>query len=155
MTTFFKILLAVALFFCFLSPAYVLAGEATYINGKSVKIPDLPIYDSKNPGPLAEQLAFHRPTLKLKRRKEGLEDTWRLTITIPHPIVEDPKKMVTAVYVTDKDNIIVGYLGFSAGDTLSGEIRLNGILNYIQIYVYCLEHGLWKSEYRLSRSNPS
>ena len=116
--------------------------------GNEVLLPtDLPIYTQKKPGPWKGHEKEHRVAIRTKLRTAGLEMNYELTLFIPHPMTE--KDRVEAIYLVDKDGLIVGYKAFTtSASEASAKILINGVINYIQVYILCT-HSLWKSEFHI------
>jgi hypothetical protein len=100
------------------------------------------------PGIWQSVAGMHEPSVKTKVRKEGLENVRVIKIRFSSPIAKDDPDAVKAVYLLDKDAIIVGYHAFSAGEQ-EAEFSINGVINYIHLLVECPRHGLWTKELRL------
>ena len=119
--------------------------------GNEITFPkDVPAYSAKNPGPWKGLEAIHHPEVSSHLRKQGLEAVRILKIKIPHPMKEDEKGRIQAVYVFDKDRYVIGYHPFKMGERdAEAEIWINGIVNYVVICVHCTRHGMWFTEVRL------
>ncbi len=106
----------------------------------------LEIYSKEMPGPWKGHEEEHDPHAKFRIFKEGLESTRVVTIRIVHKQEEGPVK---AVYVADKDGLVIGYAKFKKdAKSLEAEMKINSVINYIEIYVECGKHSLWKTAYR-------
>ncbi len=132
-----------------LPASQVPAGENSYIDeqGEEILLPkDVPVYTLEQPGPWREAAAQHELKIKYRIREEGLEDIRVLKILYPHPMKEGTDEWIKAIYVLEKDGIIVGYQSFSPGaEEAAAEIQINGVINYIEIYAECRKHGLWRT----------
>ncbi len=124
--------------------------------GNEVVFPGAPSYfTQKNPGPWSSQEAgLHAIKVKAKFRKSGLENIRILKFTILHPPASKGKvksnDSISAVYLLDKDNLLIGFQLFDQQTKkYEFECRINGIINYVQVYIYCGKHGIWKSAFTL------
>lgn len=135
------------LFFSFPASAEDYAFRDQY--GNEVNVPKgKPIYSRKKPGPWAGLHGSHEPKIEWSLRKEGLEDIRVLKITYTHPFSEKEGR-IEKIYLTDKDGLVVGYKAFEEKDkTFTAKFKINGVINYIQIYTECSRHGLWGAEMR-------
>ncbi len=133
-----------------LHPALLRAEDAFRdAGGNEIYLPtDKPVISLASPGIWKSVSGFHEPQIFTKVRKDGLEAVRILKIRLPYPIVKDDEDPLKAVYVLDKDGLIVGYHEFSVGEQ-GIQMVINGIINYIQIFVECPKHGLWRKEIRL------
>ncbi len=130
------------------------AGENDFLDeasGAVIALPkNRPLYTRADPGPWHGLEGLHDPRLTSKIRKEGLENIRRIFVRIPHPPAVNDDDSIKAVYLLDKDGIVVGYRGFEKVDKVfEAEIRINGVINHLQVYVECAHHGLWRWDYRL------
>lgn len=102
-------------------------------------------------GPWSEEQArWHLPRVEARFRKDGLENIRFVTLTFEHPPGKSKEGAIKNVYLRDKDELIVGYRAFGLKETaFEFRTRLNGVVNYLDIHVFCAEHGVWKSEVRL------
>ena len=66
---------------------------------------------------------------------------------ILHWLKKYPKDKIINLYVLDKDGLVVGFYVFSA---LRREYTLNlsAVINYIEVYTECTDHGLWRQDLR-------
>ena len=136
----------------------ILTASEGYIdeNGEPVEKPSSKTAHSiENPGANKEMAALHDPILVSRKLVRGLETTRILTITVTHPIPKTRTKTtvfpIEAICLVDKDGLVVGYRSFSMDDhEISFETRLNGVINYLEIYVQCREHGTWLKKVRLT-----
>lgn len=119
-------------------------------DGNEVVFPaEVPVYSAKNPGPWEDLESIHAPEVISYLRKQGLEDVRILTIKLLHPMKEGEKGRIQAIYIFDKDHYVIGYHPFKPGEgKAEAEIWINGIINYVQIYVHCSRHGMWQTEER-------
>ena len=127
------------------SPAYKYKDAG----GNDIVLPtDKPIYSQTNPGPWKGQEKSHLPVvIKSRLRQFGLEDVRIINFSIPHPMTE--KSRITRIYILDKDNYVIGYYKFpETAKKAEAQIRFSGVLNYVQVYVQCSEHSLWRTELR-------
>ncbi|MBN1689310.1 MAG: hypothetical protein JW893_09425 [Candidatus Omnitrophica bacterium] len=91
-----------------------------------------------------------RPQIRLTVRKDGLETIKVIKIEVPYKPSEDGSERVISFFLLDKDNLIVGYQKFDFGTKkYKGEIWINGIINYIQVYILTSTKGMWKEEYHI------
>ena len=116
-------------------------------NGESVHLPDLPIISYDAPGIFAALLGSHRPEFLLTSKKEGLEKIRFITLDFKRPARQFSNDKLTAVYVLDKDQLVIGYHLFEPEET-KAVMRINGVINYVEIYVECEAHGLWQKKLR-------
>lgn len=141
-------------FFALLSTPLEAASDYRFFDpetGNEVLFPQVDeIYTLKRPGPWKPSVAqWHLPVLKPKFRKEGLENVRMLELTIPHPM-DKAQGEIQAVYLKDKDGLLIGYQEFPPLiKNYQASFRLNGVINYVQIYVFCSRHGAWETEVRL------
>lgn len=118
-------------------------------SGNEIYLPEAKsVISFTDPGIWKPVAGLHEPSVKTKVRKEGLENVRVIKVRFASPIAKDDPDAVKAVYLLDKDAIIVGYHAFSAGEQET-EISINGVINYIHILVECPRHGLWTKEIRL------
>jgi len=113
---------------------------------------DDPFHTSSDPGSWKEFGGIENMEVKSRIRREGLEMIRILFISIPHRAAEDTEEdHIEALFVLDKDGLIVGYddkLTSEEGVKLTSEIWINGIINYVEIYVKHTKHGTWKKKFR-------
>ncbi len=147
------VLLALLLFF---SLAEILALEEFVDDeGALVKAPDpQKVYNVESPGSLAKEAAFHDPVISTRKLIQGLETTRIIKITVPHPLIKvknsSPKTPIKAIYLVDKDKLVLGYQSFSARQSeVVYETKMNSAVNYLEIYVECRKHGIWLKKTRL------
>ncbi len=119
--------------------------------GNDVILPSRPVILFSNPGILKKDAPRHTPEIQSKIRRSGLEHIRILTFRLPEPVKENQKDPVEKIYVLDKDNIMVGYHKFEIGEQ-EAEIPLNGIINFVQVYVECTDHGLWRKSIRFENA---
>lgn len=121
--------------------------------GRKIYFPtDVPVYSKENPGPWRGEEPIHDIVLKIKSRYSGLEKILILNIKTPHPMddTDEETGWIQEIFVLDKDDLIVGYHEFEPEDTVAkAKIWINGIINYVQIYIRCTRHGLWREEFRI------
>ena len=145
----FPVLLALLL----LLPSRGFAQDYKFLDewGTEVTFPkDVPIHSMKNPGPWGKVASLHLPQVKVSYRNEGLEKILVLHITLNHPMLDAKLGSIKKIYIVDKDNLIVGYHEFKAKDKRAEtKISVNGVINYVQIYIFCSKHEGWTSELRL------
>lgn len=121
----------------------------TDAQGNEITLPKGPVFSEQNPGPWKGLESIHMPEVSRKIRKEGLETIQILTVRISHSSGTENK--IKAVYLLDKDDLIIGYKAFKPEDQeLAFEPRINGNLNYVKIYADCADHGLWRKDVRLT-----
>ena len=120
-------------------------------NGNTVVLPPRPVILFSNPGILKKDAPRHTPEIENKIRRSGLEHIRVLVVRLPEPITDNQKDPIQKIYVLDKDNLVVGYHQFKTGEQKT-EIVLNGIINYVQIYVECANHGLWRKSMRFENA---
>ncbi len=124
--------------------------------GNTVSMPDpKKVQSLEKAGALPKEAAFHEPVISTRKLVQGLETTRIIKITVPHPLTaldgKDKKTPVKAIYLVDKDGIVIGYDYFSAEKSEAVyETKINGIINYLEIYVECREHGIWLKKVRLN-----
>lgn len=129
-----------------------ISGDEEYVyvdpSGRIIRLPKKPFYTAAKPGPWkAEDAVAHKPEVTFRMRTEGLENIRILQVKATHPIEKD--NQITDIYVLDKDDIVVGYYHFPPGITeYKGEIWINSVINYLQVYVDCGKHGMWRNEVR-------
>lgn len=118
--------------------------------GNEVALPkNVPIYSPSNPGPWKEQASLHFPKVKSKYRRDGLEKIRVLYFELPHPVRDEKLGSIESIFVLDKDGLIIGYYRFNLFDqTAQAKVKINGVINYVQIYIVCSRHGVWKFERR-------
>ena len=116
--------------------------------GNEIVFPgNMPRHSQKKPGRWKGLEAVHDPHIKLSRRKEGLELVRVVFIEIPHPAEEADMGKIQAVYLFDKDGLVIGYQAFpSTAQEYKAEIRINGVINYFQIMIQCSKHEMWEKE---------
>ncbi len=93
--------------------------------------------------PSKEAIA-HTPAVKSRIKKEGLHLLRVLEISLPN--FDSKQDTIQAIYVLDKDNLIVGYHSFKKkpyNPDSEIEVEFDGIINRVAVYVECSEHGLW------------
>ncbi len=117
--------------------------------GNTITLPSRPIFSIDAPGVWTNIAGRHSPEISTKIRKDGLETVRRLLVKLPQPVVKDEKDPIQAIYVSDKEGLIIGYHKFTPGEQ-EIEMPINGNINYMQIYVECQNHGLWQKNLRLS-----
>lgn len=123
-------------------------------SGENIGLPlDLPIILLNKPAALSHVAPYHTPEIKTRIRKEGLEWVRELTMKFTKPIPKPLKDKITKIYILDKDYLIVGYAVLRPSKP-QAVFRLNGIINYIQIYIQCDEHGLWREDLRFEKAKP-
>ena len=131
------------------------AAEQTskYIDmeGNEVPGPDIHSYFTLNsPGPWKQVADLHFPKIEAHFRKEGLENVRMVDIQVPHPLNDKRLGTITQIFVMDKDHLIVGYQTFDKlSRRASLKLTVNGVINYLEIYVVCSAHGTWKTSLRL------
>lgn len=112
------------------------------------------VHSLEQPGALSKEAAFHEPVVYTRKLVQGLETTRIIKITVPHPLTLSGKTKntpVKAIYLVDKDGIVIGYDYFTADKSEAVyETKINGIINYLEIYVECREHGIWLKKVRLN-----
>ena len=152
-----KLVFLACLFLTLLASSIVTANEEyTDEDGNPVKLPDAKTaYSLENPGPWKKEVAFHDPVIKSRILVQGLEMTRVLKITIPHPMGQTAKGVkklsIKAIFLVDKDGTVVGYHSFSADDSEAVyETKLNSVINYLEIFVECRQHGVWLKKVRLT-----
>ena len=137
--------------FFLIPPALSLAEDYAFRDrqGNEVQLPQgQPIYSRKNPGPWAKLSAIHEPKVEWSSRKVGLEDIRILKLSFSHPSSEKEGRL-EKIYLADKDGLVIGYKIFTAKDkNYKAEFQLNGVINYVKIYIECSRHGLWGAEVR-------
>jgi desulfoferrodoxin (superoxide reductase-like protein) len=118
--------------------------------GNEVHLPlEKPLYTQKNPKEFGKVAHFHVAEVKTRVRRSGLEMIRIVTLTVPHPM-NDKSNRIQKIYVADKDGLVVGYHLFEPSEeSASTELRMNGIINYLQIFVECSNHGVWYQEDRI------
>lgn len=118
--------------------------------GNEVLLPTgRPVYSRKSSGPWAGLSGIHEPKTEWVLRKEGLEDVRVLKLSFSHPSGEKDGR-IERIYLADKDGYVVGYKVVSEKEQpVNLEFKLNGVINYLRIYVDCSVHGLWGAEMRL------
>ncbi len=104
-------------------------------------------YSDKSPGPWKGKEAMHTPRIKAIIRKDGLEMTRVLTVSVDHPD-DDSDGRIEALYLLDKDGLVVGHESFKKDHVIEAEMWLTSVINYVQIYVKCTKHGVWRKEVR-------
>ncbi len=116
-------------------------------DGNKIHLPDLPVYWKEKPGPWRGLETVHDPIVKARTKREGLEMTRVMRILVNHDKADG---YIKAFYVLDKDKLIIGYHAFkeNAGPAVETEIMITSVINYVEIYVECSKHGLWKKIYR-------
>ncbi len=109
------------------------------------------VWTQSSRGPWSEEEArWHLPHVEARFRKDGLENIRFVRITLDHPPGKSKDGTLKAIYLRDKDQLIIGYHSFSPSDKVfEFKSRLNGVVNYLEIFVFCVDHGVWKSEVRL------
>ncbi len=131
------------------------AGHYTDKDGNPLAAPKT-AYSLENPGTRKKEAADHDPVITSRRLKQGLETTWVFKAALPqHPLPKTKKRdtefPIKAIYLVDKDGIVVGYQEFTIDDAeASYETKINGIINYLEVYVECREHGTWLKKVRLT-----
>jgi hypothetical protein len=142
------LLLGIA-FFSALLPVQVLAdSDYKFVDeyGDEVLVPtDIPMHTERTPGKFSKEAASHKPKVAISTRYDGLETIRIVDMVIPHEIAEGEE---IKIYLTDKDGLVVGYKRFSTGP-LKGRFKINGVINYLQIYVICPQHEGWHYEIRI------
>lgn len=120
------------------------------VDGGVINIPtSASIYTETSPGPWKDLIKQHIPVLTPKIRKEGLELIRILEFEITHAGAEE-KNTVKGITVADKDGLVIGYAAFlPKTKNLKAKMTINGVINYIEVYVECTEHGVWKKTFRL------
>ena len=145
-------ILSLLIFTSLFTNSTVLAGDYKFLDpeGNEIIFPkNKPVFSEDYPGPWKGLESFHEPLATWKIKKEGLETIRRILIRVPHP-AEDPESgYIRAIYVLDKDGLVVGYHAFHKDKEITAEVRVNGVINYVQIYVECTKHGLWRKDYAL------
>lgn len=127
-------------------------GDYKYLdeNGEEIilTLPEI-VYTSKNPGPWIQEGSLHIPKIESHLRNDGLEHIRIITFSMSaHPMEEKSDNRITKVYIVDKDSQLIGYHSFSAWDKKAiFRTKLNGVINYIKVYVICSKHGAWMNEY--------
>lgn len=125
-------------------------------DGNPIVVPNAKTaYSLEKPGIHQKDAAAHDPVLTSRLLVQGLETTRVLKITVAHPLPKTYKKgakfPIKAIYLVDKDGIVVGYRTYSIDDTqVLFETKINGVINYLEIYVECREHGTWLKKIRLT-----
>jgi len=124
--------------------------------GNEIKMPkDVPIYTSQKPGPWTGLESLHEPFLKTRVRLEGLETILVLDLTVRHPMGTETKEetgRIQAIYVLDKDDLMIGYSAVPPDEILNevkAKIWINGVINYVKVYVLCSKHDFWLKEFSL------
>lgn len=118
------------------------------VSGEEVHFPDkLPVYTKESPGPWKGLEADHAVAVESRLKKEGLE-----TRRIVHLSLSPGKDTnLKAVYVLDKDQLIIGYHKINPKKPVyDAEINITSVINYIQVYVECAKHGLWRKSFRFT-----
>ena len=113
--------------------------------GNSVVFPLSNIVNLDKPGARSKESIAHSPAIRSRIKKEGLHLVRVLQIKIPNFEATEKDKL-KAVYVLDKDGLIIGYHSFKkkpAAPDLEIEIEFDGIINQVAVYVECSKHGLW------------
>ena len=117
--------------------------------GKEILFPkSTPIFSRSNPGPWKGSEQLIEPQLDTRIRRQGLEMIRILEIRIPYPAGSAGDNRLQALYVLDKDGLIIGYQKFDPEEEyFFADIWINGIINYIQIYIESSRNGLWRKEF--------
>ena len=124
--------------------------------------PGTPVHSKSNPGDEAKEIERHSPKLEISHRDDGLQDILLLKIKFDHPMIPEVENLeekpedkkadengrIKEIYIVDKDRVIIGYRSFPNLVTdASTKIRINGNINYFDIYVICSKHGVWKKTF--------
>ncbi|MSR77235.1 MAG: hypothetical protein EXS63_03265 [Candidatus Omnitrophica bacterium] len=119
-------------------------------NGQEIKLPpSVIIYTQTHPGGWKKEATLHAPKIKSHIRYSGLEQIRIVTIEIPHPMQDETLGAIQKIYILDKDALIIGYREFHAWDKKATFlVKLNGVINYIKVFITCSKHGDWLSEIR-------
>lgn len=134
-----------------LAAAPVSAEVEDYVDalGDPVTAPDAKkSFSAEKPGVWKAEAAFHDPAVKSRKLVQGLETTRILTVSVPHPLDKTGnknKQPIKAIYLVEKDGMLIGYDSFSEDDAkqVVYETRMNGVINYVEIFVECRRHGMW------------
>ncbi len=151
-----RLLRSMFFFFAFsfgLIPSLVWPQSSDYkfvdSEGHDVALPHQPIYTVADPGPWKGLELQHLPQATWHMRQQGLEMIRILVVRVPHAMGDKNKGRIEAIYVLDKDDLIIGYHAFGAMKKEAvADIWINGVINYVQIVVGCSRHGLWKKTFR-------
>ena len=128
-------------------------GDYKYLdeNGNDVifSMPDT-VYTLSNPGPWIQEANQHIPKVEFHNRSDGLENIRIITFIIPHPMEDKSKGLIDKIYILDKDGLIIGYHVFSPSDKKAVfRTKINGVINYAKVYIFCSKHGAWMTELKL------
>lgn len=108
-------------------------------------LPDRQIVFIQNPGIWQHVVARHTVHMKSRVQKQGLEMVRILKFRLPEPITEEQKDKITNLYVIEKDGQVIGRYEFEVGDQ-EFTLNISAVINYIQVYVECASHGLWRRD---------
>jgi desulfoferrodoxin (superoxide reductase-like protein) len=149
LTAFFSLFLLLT--FSPAPPALTMDLEPSFRDstGNTVVIPNRPIVLIQKPGIWQHVVDRHTPVIKTRIRRDGLEMTRIMTVRLPEPVKEDQKDKITKAYVVEKDGVIVGFYQFEIGEQ-EAEMAMTAVINYVQVYVECAAHGLWRQDLRFS-----
>lgn len=114
---------------------------------EEINLPSKPVVRMQRPGVLLNAAPAHIPKIVVKARKEGLEKVRLLEFEFPEGRLDIAgTDRLMAVYLLDKDGLVIGYHAINNSEP-SFRIRINSVINYVQVYVECYKHGLWFEEF--------
>lgn len=113
-----------------------------------ISFPNLNVYSETSPGPWLGLLDQQQIKIKPLFIKEGLESVLMLTIAFPvKPDSVIPPMKITDIYIADYQDIILTHKTYSTEPSEAAEtFRLNGILNYVQVFLVDKERGIFRKE---------
>lgn len=119
-------------------------------NYEEIHLPVKPVIQIQKPGSLLNEAPAHTPQITIKSRKEGLEKIRLLQFEFPKepPTDSSRRDRLMAVYILDKDGLIVGYHAINNAEARF-RIPINSVINYVQVYIECYKHGLWFLEFHI------
>lgn len=119
-------------------------------DGNEIVLPwDVNFYTLQNPGPWSKVAHLHEVKVSTYFRHEGLENIRVVALDIPHPMHNEKLGTIQKIYLLDKDRLIIGFYDFSFIEKQAkAKIKINGVINYVQIFIVCSKHEGWKSEAR-------
>lgn len=111
-------------------------------SGNEVNLPDRPQISLDSPGALIKIAPEHTPKIHIKTRHDGLEAVRVLEFELSAPVTKDQSDPLLAIYIADKDGLMIGHKSLNPGD-YKFSIVINGVINFVYLYVECQDHGLW------------
>ena len=115
-----------------------------------ISFSDARLHSEKRPGTWKDILSSNLLKFKPLRIKEGLETIMMLTISVtPFESEKAAPIAITDIYIADYQDIILVHQTYTpASQPGAAEFRLNGILNFVQIYLVDNKRGVFKKELR-------